>query len=197
MVIANPRRERPVSDDDEAPAEIACRRRHLWRADIGLFWFEGDPDPITLLELGTQLGNPIPMAVGVSPDFACRAAVRAHVGHALPRLRVHDTLEAAVSAAAELVQDRAGPPVRLPHHDRDPGASAISVQLAVAWLTEGPGLAMRLNELVIEVGCAAGNGIDPGLLARVYASVDRLRLDPDDPLGWAEILDAGHALDEY
>jgi len=72
VVIANPRRERPVTGDDEALAEIAWRRRHLWRADIGLFWFEGDPVPITLLELGTQLGNPIPMAVGVSPDFACR-----------------------------------------------------------------------------------------------------------------------------
>jgi len=115
----------------------------------------------------------------------------------MPHLRVHDTLEAAVSAAAELVQDRAGPPVRLPHHDRDPAASAMSVQLAIAWLKDGPGLQMRLNELVIEVGCAAGYGIEPDLLARIYASVDRLRLDPDDPLGWAEILDAGHALDAY
>ena len=56
---------------------------------------------------------------------------------------------------------------------------------------------MRLKELVIEVGCTAGNGVEPDLLARIYASIDRLRLDPDDPLGWAEVLNAAHALDEY
>ena len=36
-------------------AEIAWRARHLWRPDVGLFWFVGDPDPISLLEFGAQL----------------------------------------------------------------------------------------------------------------------------------------------
>jgi hypothetical protein len=47
VVIANPRCERPAAGDDEIVTQTAWRRRHLWRADIGLFWFEGaNPHPM-------------------------------------------------------------------------------------------------------------------------------------------------------
>jgi len=171
----------------------------LWQADIGLFWFEGPArDPMTMVEIGTVLGNPMPVAVGMSPDFACRTALRAYIGHLLPEKTIHNTLDGAVSAAVELVQDWSRPPFRPPLHEHDPAASAFRVQLAIAGLKQGePGLDMRLRELVIEVGGAAGNRIDPRLLARIYVSIERLRLDPNDPLGWAELHDAGHALDDY
>ena len=56
---------------------------------------------------------------------------------------------------------------------------------------------MAMNELVIEATCAADKGLDPCLLARIHAGIDRLRADQGDPAGWADLLDVFHALDTY
>jgi hypothetical protein len=56
---------------------------------------------------------------------------------------------------------------------------------------------MRPSELAIEVRGAAGNHIDACPLARIYLSVNRLRTDPNDPLGWSGLFEAGDALDNY
>jgi Nucleoside 2-deoxyribosyltransferase like len=111
VVIANPRRERPPTSGDEVLVQIAWQRRHLWRADIALFWFEEtDTGQMSLFEFATQLGDPLPMAVGAAPGFTHRTEVCAYTGHLLPDLTVHDTLAETVNAAVELVREQARPP---------------------------------------------------------------------------------------
>ena len=198
VVIANPRREHPSTGDGDTLVQIAWQRRHLWRADIAVFWFEGDQiEPISMIELGTLLSSPVPMAIGVSPSFPWRTQVRASVGHMMPEHPVHDHLADTIGDAVTLVHDWPRRSFRLPDHDAAPAASALNMQLAIVGVKNGPGLGMRLNELVIETGCAAGHGVDPGLLTKIYMGVDRLRLDATDPLGWTELLDVGHALEDY
>jgi hypothetical protein len=70
VVIANPRREQPTATDAEVVVQMAWRHRHLWRCDIAVFWFAGsDADPAGLVELGTQIANPVPLAVGIAPEY--------------------------------------------------------------------------------------------------------------------------------
>jgi len=49
-------------------AEIAWRARHLWRPDVGLFWFVGDPDR-------SRCSNSAPSSATRFPMFEpyCRA----------------------------------------------------------------------------------------------------------------------------
>jgi hypothetical protein len=199
VVIANPRREHPATGEDDLLVQIAWQQRHLFRAEFILFWLQGNhAEPVSMIELGDLLGSPTPMAVGVSPDYPWRTQVRAMVGHMLPQHPVHDSLTDTISAAVTLVRDRPRREFRLPAHDAGPAASMLNMHVAIARVENGPGLVMRLNELVLEAGCAAGHGIDPGLLTKIYMGVDRLRLDATDPLGWTELMDAGHALtDNY
>jgi hypothetical protein len=90
-----------------------------------------------------------------------------------------------MAAANPPAQDVAGPLARSGQRRSTPAAEAKPVA------------APRLSELAIEVGGAAGNHIDACVLAQIYLSVDRLRIDPNDPLGWAGLLEAGDALDNY
>jgi len=198
-VIVNPRRERPPIDDNDLLDQLAWQRRHLWRCDVALFWFDGSAsDPMGMLEFGTELGNPTPFAVGVSPDFPLRTALRANIGHFLPERSVPDTLDQTVAATIELIDTRARNLLRLAHHDDSLEASVVNIQLAIVRVKEGdPGIETRLRELVIEAGCAAGHGIEPHLITKIYVGVERLHRDPADPLGWTELLDVGHALEDY
>lgn len=199
VIIVNPRRERAPTDKPSVLTQIAWQRRHLWAADFGLFWFEGPhPDPLGLMELGEVLLSSLHIALGMPEDYPLRDEICANVADVVPDLVIHHDLRETVSAAVQLVQDPRRRRVRLPHHDVDPAASAMCVMSAIAGLKQGtPGLSMRLNELVIEVGCAAGHGLDPSVLARIYVSVDRLRIDPDDALGWASLLEVAHELDPF
>ncbi|MDG4793628.1 nucleoside 2-deoxyribosyltransferase domain-containing protein [Micromonospora sp. WMMD1082] len=199
VVITNPRREQPTSSDDEVLVQVAWQRRHLWRCDMAMFWFEGsDADPSALVELGTQIANPVPLAVGISPEYPQALAVRALVGHSLTEQAVQENLAGTIACAVDLIRKEAKPPLRLPYHNGDPGISALALQLKIAAMREGtPGLPMAMNELAIEATCAVDKGLDPCLLVRIHAGLDRLRADPADPLGWAELMDIVHALGSY
>lgn len=199
VVIANPRREQPIATDAEVVVQMAWRHRHLWRCDIAVFWFAGsDTDPAGLVELGTQIANPVPLAVGMAPEYPQAPAVRALVGHSLAEQVVPSSLAETIGCAVDLIRKEAKPVIRLPFHNGDPAISAFTLRVKIAALRERtPGLAMAMNELVIEATCAADKGLDPCLLARIHAGIDRLRVDQGDPLGWAELLEVCNALDAY
>lgn len=198
VVIANPRREHSATGKDDLLVQIAWQQRHLFRAEFILFWLQGDQnEPVSMIELGDMLGSAAPMAVGVSPEYPWRTQVQAMVGHMLPQHPVDDSLADTLGAAVTLVRDRPRREFRLPAHDAGPAASMLNMHLAIARVENGPGLVMRLNELILKAGCAAGHGIDPGLLTKIYMAADRLRIDATDPLGWTELMDAGPALENY
>jgi hypothetical protein len=199
VVIANPRREQPIATDAEIAVQMAWRYRHLWRCDIAVFWFAGsDADPVGLVELGTQIANPVPLAVGIAPEYPQAPAVRALVGHSLTERLVHSSLAETIGGAVDLIRKEAKPVIRLPFHDGDADVSAFALRVKIAALRDGtPGLTMAMNELVIEATCAADKGLDPCLLARLHADIDRLRIDPGDPAGWVDLLEVFNALDTY
>nr|MDT0658793.1 nucleoside 2-deoxyribosyltransferase domain-containing protein [Micromonospora sp. DSM 115978] len=199
VVIANPRREQPTATDAEVVVEMAWRYRHLWQCHIAVFWFAGsDADPAGLVELGTQIANPIPLAIGIAPEYPQAPAVRALVGHSLAEQVVQSSLAETIGSAVDLIRKEAKPVLRLPVHNGDPAISAFALRVKIAALREEtPGLTMAMNELVIETTCAADKGLDPCLLARIHAGIDRLRVDQGDPLGWAELLEVCNSLDAY
>jgi hypothetical protein len=106
VVVFNPRRTNfPIDDPDAAPAQISWEFRHLWRADVVLFWFAGGPSvqPIVLYELGAHAAAGRPVAVGCDPDYRRRADVVLQLGHARPDVPVRDSLAATCAEAVRLL----------------------------------------------------------------------------------------------
>jgi hypothetical protein len=192
-VILNPRRERPTRQGQDAEASVRWRRLHLFFADVALYWFtDGDPDPMAMLEVGMLLGSTVRLAVGASPRCTRREALTAHLRYTRTA-ELHDTLADTIAAAVTLVEDR--PPGQLAM------SSLLSEPAAVAWtlqhtIESDPHRALpdRLDEIVGEAGRAGGVGFEPILLAGIYVAVDRLRLDGEDPLGWAQLHETVTAL---
>ena len=198
-VIANPRREQPPIDHEDVLDQLAWQHRHLWDADIALFWFDGTgTDPVDVLEFGIMVGNTVKMAIGVSPDDPDRHRLCAYIRHCMPDKQIYDSLDDAVTDAITAIERQDRPRFRLPRHDVSQEASALRIQFAIARTRDGnPGIGMLLRELLIEAGCAAGHGVEPHLIAKIYIGVERLQHDTDDPLGWTQILDVCHALSAY
>jgi hypothetical protein len=196
VVIANPRRERPNPAQDDSVAAVKWRERHLLTADIAVFWFFGNaPDPMSLLELGNQLGSTTRMAVGATPDWSRRAALAARLDTEVPALPLYESLDATLTRATELLAE--------PFDDRQLRASQV--------ISDPEVVACLLCEAITEVdlpkdgdnafhvvladaACAAALSVDPLLLTRLYVAVDRVRLDAVDPLGWTELHDLATAL---
>jgi hypothetical protein len=192
-VIINPRRERPTHDGQDAEASVRWRRLHLFFADVVLYWFaDGDPDPMAMLELGTLLDARARLAIGASPRCSRRGALAAHLRY-IETANLHDTLADTIATATRLVEDHPAGPLVM--------SSMLSEPAAVAWTLRHTieadrhrDLPDRLDEIAGEAGRAGGVGFEPSLLTRIYVAVDRLRLDGDDPLGWAQLHDAATAL---
>lgn len=193
VVIVNPRRERPTLAGQDTEQDVRWRRGHLSFADIALFWFgDGDPDPMAMLELGTQFDSSIRLVVGASPHCTRRAALAAELRYVETSI-LYDSLDETIAAAADFAQQR--PERRLAM------SSLLSEPAAVAWALRHTieadrdrKLGERLDEIVREAARAGGVSFDPLLLTRVYVAVDRLRLDGGDPLGWAQLHQAATAL---
>ena len=193
VVIVNPRRERPTLVGQDTEQDVRWRRGHLFFADIALFWFgDGDPDPMAMLELGTQFDSSIRLVVGASPHCTRRAALAAQLRYVETGI-LYDSLDETIAAAAGLAQERPASALAM--------SSMLSEPAAVAWTLRHTieadhdrKLGERLDEIAGEAARAGGVRFDPLLLTRVYVAVDRLRLDEGDPLGWAQLHQAATAL---
>lgn len=99
LVVANPRRSEGLENTGtEAAIQIAWEQQALIKADKILFWFpEETLCPITLLELGVQIGKlDKPIFVGTHPNYARRFDIIEQLGLVdhpnLPKT-VHNNLE--------------------------------------------------------------------------------------------------------
>lgn len=110
FVVLNPRRtDFDLSDPAQTDVQIAWEHRHLWLADVTLFWFPAcdaalTVQPITLYELGAAAATPgRRLVVGADRGYPRRADVVTQLALARPGLPVHRTLPETVAAAlAEL-----------------------------------------------------------------------------------------------
>jgi hypothetical protein len=192
-IVINPRRERPTRKQQDDAVSVRWRRLHMYFADVALCWFaDGDPDPMAMLELGVLCDSVVRLAVGASPRCSRRAALKEHLRYD-ETADLHDTLADTVAAAVRLVEDGRARPLAL--------ASMLSEPAAVAWSLEHTiksdrhrDLPERLDEIVGEASRAGGVGFDASLLTRIYVAVDRLRLEGDDPIGWAQLHEIAAAL---
>jgi hypothetical protein len=193
VLIANPRRERPNPAQDDSVVAARWRERHLIIADVALFWFVGDdPDPMSLVELGSQLDATTGLAIGAAPNWPRREALAARLRSEMPELTLFDSLDATIARAAELIAEPFGNRFRASRVISDPDAVACVLREAIMRVDlsgDEP-----FDVVLADAASAAAIAIDPQLLARLYVAVDRVRLDDTDPLGWAELHDVAAAL---
>lgn len=111
-VVLNPRRAHyPLGQPDATREQVTWEYEHLRRADVILFWFcAASVQPIALYELGAHAARGTRLAVGAHPDYPRLLDVQEQLRLARPDVIVHDTLQATVQAAAELLP--ATPPAR-------------------------------------------------------------------------------------
>lgn len=109
--VANPRRAEGLAlTGPEAAQQIAWERAALQRSRVILFWFPRETlCPITLLELGVELGRAKKLlAIGTDPGYERRFDVEQQVflasssNQLLPSL-IHRELEPTLEEAVELV----------------------------------------------------------------------------------------------
>lgn len=193
VLIANPRRERPNPAQDDSVVAARWRERHLIIADVALFWFVGDdPDPMSLVELGSRLDATTGLAVGAAPNWPRREALAARLRSEEPELTLFDSLDATIACAAELIAEPFGNQFRASRVISDPDAVACVLREAILRVDlsgDEP-----FDVVLADAASAAAIAVDPQLLTRLYVAVDRVRLDDTDPLGWAELHDVAAAL---
>lgn len=107
LVVANPRRPEGLAHTgEEAKKQIEWEFANIKTAGIVLFWFPGTEfmQPITLFELGKQLGRGCQIVVGADPAFSRAFDVAVQTRLERPQLTVHSTLESTVEAAVDALK---------------------------------------------------------------------------------------------
>lgn len=165
---------------------MSRRRQYLRLADTQLFWFDARAEPEAYLELGVYLDSG-KVVVGASPSLPDRAALAAQVSDGHPDIVLHDSLDLVIEVARADLRECAPKRLRLRGFYDDPDIAAFALSEALYELTPGPSLAWQVPELVAQTEHAAGQGITPVLLTRIFLVAERLRLDDTDPLAWTEL----------
>lgn len=99
VFLLNPRRkEFDTKNAALSEWQIEWEYRHLWKADVVMFWFcQETVQPITLFELGAQSKGTKPLFVGAHPNYSRRLDIVEQLKLARPEVEVKDSLEAVCS----------------------------------------------------------------------------------------------------
>ena len=103
VVWLNPRRDNfDVTDPSMSEAQIEWEYEYLNSAETVLFWFPKETlCPITLFELGYQLGKGNTVFVGTDPEYKRRFDVVKQCSLAVPSIEVADNLDDLVGQVLE------------------------------------------------------------------------------------------------